>query len=360
MATYQGRILTKSPYYITEAVNSGATSNLEIRIWNGDFNTEPTAIDYNLSKQALSTSSTNVSFEIAKIIDDYISHSSTPYTNVGSENPDSLWVNIKSFGGDANRDDTWLVSDGYSNFLDGINYSPTDVVLISERILYHYDSFPLRLPVYCDGTSNANFVTFRKGTNEIFTESLVSYINSNNSYDKIQYVSLTGYSENEIDNIIIKNNVGATIDSLEIKPMNCNKYEPHIVSFINRFGYNQELIFSMKSRESLSITKKTYNRKTLTFNNGIPSYDTGKHVYKDYNANVRERITLNSDYIDESLNDTIAELISSENVWITTNGVTKPVNVTTKTLQYKSRVNDNLLQYSIDFEYAYDKRNNIY
>lgn len=356
MAIYQGKILTNSPFFISEAVNSGATSTIELRVWNGDFNTEPTAATYTLNKQALSVSGTNVTFEITQLINDSFEHIATPYILTGSTRSDALWVNIKSYGGDANRDDTFLALNGYSEFTDGINYQPTNIVLIRERILYHYDNIPLRIPVYCDGTANANFLTFKKGASEVFTGTLVSFINSDNSYDKVQYVSYSGSTPGDLDTLLIRNNAGTTLETIIIKPVDCTKYTPYVVSFINKFGVNQELTFDLKSKESINIRKDKYNTQTLVYTNGLPTYDTGKHAYKVSTSTVRDSITLNTNYIDESFNDVIGDLISSEAVWI--NSI--PVNVTTNSLDYKTGLNDSLIQYTINFEYAFDKRNNIY
>jgi len=52
----------------------------------------------------------------------------------------------------------------------------------------------------------------------------------------------------------------------------------------------------------------------------------------------------------------------SEQVWLEKLDGTDdvfPVNVTTQSLQYKTSVNDKLVQYTLNFEYAFDKINNV-
>jgi len=57
------------------------------------------------------------------------------------------------------------------------------------------------------------------------------------------------------------------------------------------------------------------------------------------------------------------QLLLSEQVWMTktidTRPTILPVNVKTQSLQYKTSVNDKLINYTIDFDYAFDKINNI-
>ena len=73
-----------------------------------------------------------------------------------------------------------------------------------------------------------------------------------------------------------------------------------------------------------------------------------------------ESIKLNTNYIHESLNDALGELISSEAVWVEVNGVTSPVSVLTQNLDYKKSINEGLINYTLNFEYAFNKRNTIY
>ena len=68
---------------------------------------------------------------------------------------------------------------------------------------------------------------------------------------------------------------------------------------------------------------------------------------------------MNTGFVKEDMNQTIEELYFSENVWIRYEGKTLPVIPTSKSLQYKTSLNDKLINYTIDFEFAFDKLNNI-
>ena len=59
------------------------------------------------------------------------------------------------------------------------------------------------------------------------------------------------------------------------------------------------------------------------------------------------------------MNQTIEELFLSENVWIRYEGKTLPVIPTSKQLAYKTQLNDNVINYTVDFDFAFDKINNI-
>ena len=75
-----------------------------------------------------------------------------------------------------------------------------------------------------------------------------------------------------------------------------------------------------------------------------------------------ESITLNTDYIDESCNEHIRQLMFSEQIWmtrLTDKEEVVPLKLRSNSLQLKKRVNDKLVQYTMEFDLAFDKINNI-
>lgn len=52
-------------------------------------------------------------------------------------------------------------------------------------------------------------------------------------------------------------------------------------------------------------------------------------------------------------------MLLSEEVWINAGNKVLPVRPITNSLTYKTSVNDKLINYTLQFEYAFDKINNI-
>lgn len=360
MATEKGLLLSKSPYYIHETGSLGFTSTIELRIWNGDFTSEPSASDYTLVKQPLDTTDTNVVFEIASLIDDSVAHLANVQTLVSSSVTDALWVNVKSWGGSVNRNDTWLTLDGYSDFIEGINFQPTSSALISGEVLYHYQDIPITLPVYISGSNITNTVEFSLGSSVVSTYNYTPFISSSNSFERVQYISESGNDIGTIDNIKIKNNAGSTIKTIKVIPARCSRYETNIISFINKFGVVEDFTFNLVSKENLSIKKETYKKSILNTSNGMPTYSVTQHQAKDYNVLGTTRITLSSNFIVESLNETISQLFMSDSVWLTTNDVTVPVIIKNNQMDYQKQVNGDMVNYTIELEHAFNKQNRIY
>lgn len=129
----------------------------------------------------------------------------------------------------------------------------------------------------------------------------------------------------------------------------------------------QDIWFSLKSTESLNTTGETYKTNAVDFS--TLTYDTYKPQVNQYNKLGKESITLNTNYLSEEYNEVIKQLMMSEQVWITklnnpapdTNNPETVLSVIPKTqsVTYKTSLNDRLVQYTIDFDYAFDKINNI-
>ena len=77
------------------------------------------------------------------------------------------------------------------------------------------------------------------------------------------------------------------------------------------------------------------------------------------NVNAQTSLTLNTGFIKEEMNQTIEELFFSENVFIRFESQTLAVIPKTKTLEYKTSLNDKLINYTIQFDFAFDRINNI-
>lgn len=139
--------------------------------------------------------------------------------------------------------------------------------------------------------------------------------------------------------------------TMTLKRFPCNKFTEVKVVFVNRYGVIQQLYFFAKSIESLTASKENYKSNAL-FVNGAYQYE--KHQIKTFNANGKSRYTLNTGYITEDYNESIKELLLSEQVWAHIDGTIYPVNVLSTNSTFKTSLNDKLVDYTIEIEQAND------
>ena len=77
------------------------------------------------------------------------------------------------------------------------------------------------------------------------------------------------------------------------------------------------------------------------------------------NVNAQTSLTMNTGFVKEDMNQTIEELFYSENVYIRYENKTLAVIPKSKSLQYKTSLNDKLINYTVEFDFAFDRINNV-
>tara|TARA_R110000803_G_scaffold183553_1_gene245889 strand:+ start:42 stop:1043 length:1002 start_codon:yes stop_codon:yes gene_type:complete len=156
-------------------------------------------------------------------------------------------------------------------------------------------------------------------------------------------------------------------DTLTINRIECTKYEPIKVMFINRYGVQQDLWFFLKEVKSVRRSNESYQSNTLqTPEDEFAQYSVQDAPRKLFNTQAKQTRSLSSGYYPESANGFFEQLLLSEYVWIRAERIgyagtfrTIPVIAKTSSMTYKTKLNDRLIEYTIEFEDAFDYINNI-
>jgi len=150
-----------------------------------------------------------------------------------------------------------------------------------------------------------------------------------------------------------------------IKRIDCTKYgEGNRIIYINKYGAQQDLWFFLKETKNLARTNEGYKSNTITYPNGSSAtYSIQNAPNKVFNTQAKQTHTLSSGYYPEFANEQFEELLLSEYIWWSTfkkgSGIIIPVKVKTSSVAFKTSVNDRLIEYTIEFEEAFDYINNI-
>lgn len=391
-------INTRSPFYIKVYHASLDTVALELYIYEGTKDTTPDAADlkYSIEKSELEGNN-YVVFEISELVRDYID---TKYD--GEYDSYAVWVNpvitVFQAGSEtpipneyvtftpSNYSDQFIATDGYGYFEEGINPDFDEGLMMSEGTIYRVEDRSINIPVSAETT---NSVSFRLNGEEVFSKSISDNDNTN---QKIQYIASDDNSEADsyrervleaggvfeenslleafedsfdigtVDEVYVNytNATETKTKILKVKTFDCSKYEPIRVTFVNKFGALQDMYFTRRSNESVNIKSEDYKASVMDFANF--SYDTSSHQMRTLNLMGNQSITLNTDFIDESCNEHIKQLMLSEQIWmtrLTDEEKIVPLKLKSNSLQLKKRVNDKLIQYTMEFDVAADMINNI-
>jgi hypothetical protein len=129
------------------------------------------------------------------------------------------------------------------------------------------------------------------------------------------------------------------------------RYTPLDVYFQNKEGAVMILPFFKANTKSLSTTSEMFES-----DRGQPL--AGNHQYVKYNINGKSKIKINSGFVAEEMNDIFKQLMLTEKAWIYEDDLLTPINLGSTSLEYKTRQKDRLINYEIEFEYAFNEINN--
>jgi hypothetical protein len=385
------KINVRSPFFIKATPSSGTISKavLSLFVYDGIFTTNKGSAVYTVEKTPL-TGNNFVVFEISELVRDYLDiEFSGDYESTSSPEIDPVrWVEAdivitKTDASTQNLTSDYIAFDGYGYFEEGVNPELSRTLLQSNKTIFRVDDFNTRVPVFTEDTSSVSFLN----NNEVVRTVAIS--SSTNTNAQVKYVDVFGndqldtYKERvladggtfedntllddfldsidagEVDEVYINSASGTEV--LKVKTLSCSKFEPVKITFVNKFGVLQDLFFTLKSVESTEVTSENYKRSI--FSESTLSYKTYQHQKQLFQTNGNDRIVLNTDYLNDDNNQVIEELMLSEQHWMTritdVQELIIPVIPRTKSVTYKTSVNDRLTQYTIEFDMAFDKINNI-
>lgn len=382
-------INTRSPYYIKDSASGAGSIKFQIKIYTGDQSPLPSEIQYELVKNTTNPASGNpyASIEISNLIRDFL------YTDYYEEAVDTVWVHVATIiytGANATGSiigtpgsTYYLALDGWGYFEEGINprktidptaVSYTPMLLQDNETIYFVPGEQIVIPVFAetnpiidfpgswgDGVEWQEADVYWQEYDITWNSSLddVEIIDNGNTNQKIRYIAIFPTDDIKTgDTATITSTVGPLqTQTITFKALCAGKYPDVKIVFYNKYGSLQELWAHKKSIKSLNTTSETYKRNIIDY--GDLSYSVYKHATSRFDVNGRESITVNTDFMDESINDPVKQLLLSEQVWLEIGNDAYPVVIKTSSLTEKTSVNDKMIQYTFEFEYAYDKLQNI-
>jgi len=383
-------INARSPFFIKVSDSNLQEATLKLYIYEGAKDTTPDAADlkYTITKSEIEENN-YVVFEIAELVRDYVD---VEYD--GEYDSYCVWVNAVITAVDENGSDIssptitpdnsnqFIATEGYGYFEEGMNPEPSRSLFQSNLIAYRPEDGSINIPIFAEDTNSLAF--YNNG--ELVRTQTIS--DDDNTNQKIQYIASSGNSDSATYEERVLEDGGTFEDSvclqrflnsidvgafdevwvnddtqtqiIKVKTLECSRYEPVRVTFVNKFGALQDIWFDKKSTESIQTKTQSYNASVVDFANF--NYNTSAHQMRTLNLMGNERITLNTGFIDDSYNEVIRQLMLSEQIWmtrLTDEELILPLKARTQSLQYRTHLNDKLVNYTIEFDMAFDKINSI-
>ena len=389
------KINLRSPYYIKVSKTALTSVELKLYIYTGTFTANGSVaagtLRYTITKKPLG-SNAYVVFEVSELVRDYLEVEFN-----GDYNSEAVWFNaIATVTGGSGSvtvtpDNTngFVGLDGYGYFEEGANPTLSTTALQSNKTIIALDDNLFRVPVFVPGTESVSLLY--KG--EVKQAIDLSSASVDQTSEQIRYISANSTTSGDVNYDTYKERVlndGGTfedsiclkefLDSISIdlideifvasssdvqvfkvKTLNECLYTPIKVTFVNKFGAFQDLIFFKKSIDKTSVKGESY--KSSIFDLATLTYKTYQHQLTQFMVQGSDSITMNTGFLPEDYNQVIEQLMLSEQVWATfitdTEELIRPLVPKTKSSTHKSHLNDKLINYTIDFDIANNKINNI-
>ena len=166
----------------------------------------------------------------------------------------------------------------------------------------------------------------------------------------ISPLNISNYTESDVITLDV------TGSSIRYEVDNDCRNDKQRIAFINKFGVLQTMYFFKKSIESLSITDSMFKRNIIDSN---ASYNTGDVQSQRFDVKADRNLTLNTGFVNEDFNQTIEELLLTENCWITYDGSTIAATPQNKDFTYNTSLNNKTINYTVAFSFASDYINNV-
>ena len=386
------KINLRSPYYIKVSKTDLTSAQIELYIYTGSFTANDSVaagtLRYTITKKPLGTNN-YVVFEVSELVRDYLDIEFN-----GQYIGQNIWLNAIATvtGGTGSVTVTpdnaagFLGFDGYGYYEEGANPQITSPVFISNSTVLKLDDSSISIPV---DTSTVQSVAYLLN-GEIIR--VVNILSSRDSDEQIKYttnavngsdsfqsrvivsggtfedsVCLMEFEDdfiiNDFDSIHVtytENNT-SKVKILKVENIIECKYDPIKVTFVNKFGALQDIIFFKKSVEKTNVKGEEF--KSSVFDLETLTYKTYQHQRTQFMVQGNDSITMNTGYMPEEYNEVIEQLMLTEQVWATfitdTEVLVRPLVPKTKSITYKTSLNDKLIDYTIDFDIANNKINNI-
>jgi len=133
----------------------------------------------------------------------------------------------------------------------------------------------------------------------------------------------------------------------------CNKKYPNVrIKWKNRFGAFDYFNFNLVSRETFNTERSRFQPQIGSWAGSSLSYQRYESSIQNYITDSTLKLSVNTDYVDESYNDIFKQLMVSDEIyWVydEANDYVRPLAIDTSTFAIKTHVVDKLIQYSFDF-----------
>ena len=346
----------RSPFIISINESGQLFAQVKVYVWKHGESV-PNLPSFIMSKAIASTTQTECVFNVSDNLKEYITAFAPVLTSVVDYEDNNAWCffRIESYYGadlkslNLRNSIDYVGVYGFIDYLNGTqNPSSVNAKLLTNTNIKNY---------YQTGGVYGYFNLL------IDTDAADFNISYDTAASSFLYTSLNEgiimlrvpYSTEEVDAdvpclISITSSVEGVLANIYTYPINECKYTPITCAFINQLGGWQYLTFFKNSIDSISVKNNQYNLLPDNWD-----YNPQRGQIKSINANGLQTVKCNTGWVEENYKILIHDLMLSETILL--DG--KPAILKTQSAIYKTVLKDKMINYEIEFQYAFNLLNNV-
>jgi len=349
-------IAARSPFQVVIDEADQVATKVQVFIWNKGVSM-PSVPTYEMSEKIASITQRETNYNIAPLVLQFINQIENNYTSdsvIVEDNSNWCFATINRFFSTNGLDFTLLDSteyvcvNGYTLAEQGVNYLYGDdvafLLLANQNIKVQYGSPRYYYNFLCIRTTTSAYqVRYFKNNIQVASETFLT-TGALETYNFKIPISVSSSDRAEI-------RLGATlVAKFDTELIEECKYEPVVVSYVNRYGGWQPLMFFKASQSNIETKGTEYNLMPESWNY---NYQLGQS--RTMNINGTETIKCNTGWVDENYDELITDLLLSDTVLVNF----YPATVKSKSTTLKTHLRDKNINYTIEFEFSNNLLNNI-
>lgn len=354
--------LVRSPHYVNTPFDFDTTTSatIDLFVWNGLLSAVPSEPTYTLTKVRPTVNYQEFNTDLSDLVREKLDGKPTivltnPTNITDSQDAEVKWFKWVASYTDpqetiADRENTLIATEGFGYYNEGVNPTkPSDNILTNAALRKVDRSSFILLPFVNNGLITG--IDIKSNGNEINATETITATNDSNK--AVQYLSVDlSNTTNDTSLTVTFNPGGQTVDY--IIEDEC-RYIPKQVVFKNRYGLYECMTLFKKNNETLNVEADDFTNAYIS----AGTYSTTDHQKQKINIQGTTTVRCNSGYIPETENELYKQALLSDKVYFFEEGELFPVNIKSSSLEFKTRVNDRLVNYTVEFEYASNVIQNV-
>lgn len=277
--------------------------------------------------------------------EDYISFDDTPYI-LSNSNTQFL----------TNAPDNLKIQSTDRNYLYGITDTSGDIYYLNittfDSAGAQIDSYQLPNPYQNVSTDVKKF--FRVGVGAYNLNAISSGDYTYSEFGNFPVIG-TNVASYNVQTSKYNGTVTSETRTYQVETM-CTKTTAQRLLFLNKLGGYDGFTFKNKTKINADITRSNFKKPQGTWISAHSfSYGQSDRAVTQYDTNIKDTITVVSDWITEAESAWLEELFTSPDIYLDRSGVEIPINIATTSYETKQTAIGKLFNITVEYTYSYNR-----